>query len=141
MHCCTPHHQNNRTRHGQYLPTLIRMNPDGSLDTSFGEDGIASGELDPSFGEDGTAYIDADAYYLKNIKQQADGKVVVIGQMWNQETNQPDFSVSRLLYEDANAVNESETAQNVISLFPNPANEILNVKWRDNSISRFAISR
>jgi len=117
------------------------MNPDGSLDTSFGEDGIASGELDPSFGEDGTAYIDADAYYLKNIKQQADGKVVVIGQMWNQETNQPDFSVSRLLYEDANAVNESETAQNVISLFPNPANEILNVKWRDNSISRFAISR
>lgn len=52
---------------GGFYPTLIRMNPDGSIDNTFGEDGITSGDVPHST----TFYAEADALAI-----QPDGKLL-----------------------------------------------------------------
>jgi uncharacterized delta-60 repeat protein len=52
---------------GGFYPTLIRMNPDGTLDNSFDSDGIAIGDIQHST----TLYAEADALAI-----QPDGKLL-----------------------------------------------------------------
>ena len=52
--------------------TLVRYNPDGSLDTSFGGSGIAVPDINPNMADGASALL-----------QQADGKLVAGGQGWN----------------------------------------------------------
>jgi uncharacterized delta-60 repeat protein len=100
----------------------------------------ATGELDETFNEDGVAYIEGTVDFLENIKQQADGKLVVAGQYWDPDINQPDFGASRLLYEDANAVNEFSPEENAFSIYPNPSDGIVTLKWIDDMKERVTIS-
>ncbi|MDZ8023623.1 MAG: DUF4347 domain-containing protein [Nostoc sp. DedQUE11] len=63
---------------------LIRYNPDGSLDNSFGNGGIVTTHV-------GSA---SDAGY--SVTLQSDGKIVVAGYTWdNSQSNQPDFALAR----------------------------------------------
>lgn len=66
--------------------TLVRLNDDGSLDTSYNTDGIATGAIDAA------AYSDRP----RRILQQPDGKLVVVGSSFTSiSTNTTDFSVAR----------------------------------------------
>ncbi|BAY77072.1 hypothetical protein NIES25_35300 [Nostoc linckia NIES-25] len=63
---------------------LVRYNPDGSLDNSFGNGGIVTTHV-------GSA---SDSGY--SVTLQSDGKIVVAGYTWNNsQSNQPDFALAR----------------------------------------------
>lgn len=63
---------------------LVRYNPDGSLDNSFGNGGIVTTHV-------GSA---SDGGY--SVTLQSDGKIVVAGYTWdNSQSNQPDFALAR----------------------------------------------
>jgi len=62
---------------------VVRFNPDGSLDTSFGSKGLAV------IGFSGTSY-------AFNVAVQADGKIVVAGQTQPKNTGNWDITLARL---------------------------------------------
>ncbi len=94
---------------------VLRYNADGTLDSTFGDGGIS--------------LIGEYAYFLENIKLQDDGKIVVCGWTGYSDTNEHHFTASRLLYDDAIAVNDIPTDKEGISVFPNPANDRIIVQW------------
>lgn len=66
--------------------TLVRLNDDGSLDSSYNTDGVATGTVDAA------AYNDRP----RRVLQQPDGKLVVVGSSFTPlSANATDFSVAR----------------------------------------------
>jgi uncharacterized delta-60 repeat protein len=59
---------------------VVRYNSDGSLDTTFGTDGIATTDL-------------GNQEVGKSIAVQPDGRIVIAGQIWDGHTN--DFAIIR----------------------------------------------
>ena len=68
---------------GTFDFALARYNADGRLDTTFDSDGKLTTDF---FGSDNAATA---------VAVQSDGKIVVAGYAWNQDTGTPDFALAR----------------------------------------------
>lgn len=106
------HHVSGNSIYG----AVLRYQPDGATDTSFGENGVA--------------FIEADSYHLENVLIQADGKIVVCGWMGYSDTNEHHFSASRLYYENSVGIDEVSLDSNVLLVYPNPGKDKIYVKWK-----------
>jgi uncharacterized delta-60 repeat protein len=95
---------------------LLRYHADGTLDTSFGEDGLA--------------FIEADSYHLENVKLQSNGKIVVCGWMGYSDTNEHHFSASRLYYDDALRIDDFSSDFDALLIYPNPGKNKIYLKWK-----------
>ncbi len=95
------------------LGMVVRFNANGTLDTSFGEDGYA--------------LIDAYSYFTEGVAMQADGKIVTAGWQGYAGDNSHDFSVSRLLVDNSSNV-ESNTQDTGLNIYPNPADETFSIR-------------
>jgi uncharacterized delta-60 repeat protein len=89
----------------------------------------ADGTPDDSFGDGGVAFIEAYSYFIENVRLQSDGKIVVCGWMGFEGTNEHTFTASRLLSEGADAIDQPAISALQVSIFPNPADNVLHVKW------------
>ncbi|MES2788201.1 MAG: delta-60 repeat domain-containing protein [Planctomycetota bacterium] len=81
--------------HGNYDFAVTRLNADGSLDTTFGDNGrkIISFDLG---GTDADGYLSADLDVANCVAIQSDGKIVVGGYAQRDSTGNFDFAVVRL---------------------------------------------
>lgn len=100
---------------------------------------FSNGTLDSSFGVNGLSIVPA-AYsnsYGSSIAQQADGKIVVGGQNIPVTSYYPDFMIARFNNDVAEthliAGNTNNAIiKSTISIFPNPATDILHVRGLSN---------
>ncbi len=96
----------------------------------------ANGILDTSFSDDGQVYVSDYVYVGEGLALQADGKIVINGWVGYSGTNDHDYITSRLLYDDAVAVKDIESRPNTIAIFPNPANDKINLQWKNNTFNQ-----
>ncbi len=105
---------------------VLRYNADGTLDTTFGVNGVSL------LGEDG------GSYHVENVRQQNDGKIVVCGWTGYSDTNEHHFTASRLHYDDVNAVMETWSKEPVITLYPNPTSDKLFIRISEEASKNIA---
>lgn len=103
--------------HDYFEGLVLRFQPDGELDSSFGNEGIAS---------IGGSFIRAE-----NICLQADGNIVVGA--WDRipTSNSSYFQTARILAEGSVAVTENTMHQ--FALYPNPASDNLIIQTNNNA--------
>lgn len=124
-------------------PEAVMVAPDGKIlvvgthEDFYGYGAVlrynADGTLDNTFGENGIALIDAYNYKVQNIKLQADGKIVIAGFQYFEGVGDPDYSASRLLYDDADGVNDESIVEDMFSIYPNPTNDVLTLNWKNST--------
>lgn len=98
---------------------LLRLNPNGTFDNTFGTNGVVSGTL-------GLTNYDANGNL---VKIQADGKIIVAGTGVN-SSSAPYTSMSMARYLPGTSfseIDENHTQQFNFELFPNPTTDIIRV--------------
>jgi uncharacterized delta-60 repeat protein len=98
---------------------LLRLNPNGTFDNTFGTNGVVSGTL-------GRTNYDANGNL---VKIQADGKIIVAGTGVN-SSSAPYTSMSMARYLPGTSfseIDENHTQQSNFELFPNPTTDIIRV--------------
>lgn len=102
---------------GDYF-SIARLNTDGQLDTTFGNEGKISGNVD----------LTADT--ATSIAVQPDGKIVIAGNTAD-FTNPTKYFVARFLNE---TMAVSDTNLSEIKVYPNPVKGLLNLDLKGNAI-------
>lgn len=102
---------------GDYF-SIARLNTDGQLDTTFGNEGKISGNVD----------LTADT--ATSIAVQPDGKIVIAGNTAD-FTNPPRFFIARFLNE---TMAISDTNLSEIKVYPNPVKGLLNLDLKGNAV-------
>jgi uncharacterized delta-60 repeat protein len=98
---------------------LLRYMTDGSLDNTFGNNGLA-------YIANGANYLEANSVAIQN-----NSKIVIGGQFFWADQNNSDFFLARfngdnnLAIRSSNEKNNATTAGKKISIFPNPASNTL----------------
>ncbi len=111
---------------GQYKFSTMRLNTDGTVDTTFGNAGVAVNSISNDDGAYGMAL-------------QADGKIIVAGVSKNNTTYYYDVTLFRYFGDITTGLNElSETCE--FSIYPNPAKNNLNIEVPVNSLQNNIIS-
>ena len=100
---------------------LVQYLPDGSPDTSFGENGIVTTDINMLDG-------------ISDVETEAGGKIIVSGLTGNPDHH--DFIVLRYL---DNITGYQTNQQYSVDVFPNPVHDILSVKMVDYQNTRFGI--
>ena len=108
---------------GWYAPDfdygLCRINPDGSLDSAFGNNGVFIQAF--SVGND----------LPKGMALQADGKILVAGE--NSLSIYTQLSVARFGFNSATGLQEDLNAGTMV-VYPNPADNIVRIALKDNEV-------
>ncbi len=104
---------NNIIGHNSYV--IVRFNPDGSIDESFGKKGIASLDV-ISILPDNTPF----------FLMQPDGKLVMVHN-YKDGTN-INFLAMRFLNDVIIANDDLSTQNNLLEIYPNPVSDIFNIK-------------
>lgn len=102
---------------GDYF-SIARLNTDGQLDTTFGNEGKISGN------------VDLTAYTATSIAVQPDGKIVIAGNTAD-FTNPTKYFVARFLNETM-AISDVDSSE--IKIYPNPVNGLLNLDLKGNAV-------
>ena len=89
---------------------LLRYNSDGSLDNTFDNDGIVTTQIGPTWSDD----------VIFSMLLQADGNILVAGQTSDSDNNDYDFALARYLNSGNISVDEYESSNSKLSIFPNP---------------------
>ena len=101
---------------------IYRVNSNGILDTSFGNSGIIMTNVE-----------DEEEDRAETIALQEDGKILVGGssEFPNAPNRTPQFVIARYLAEMDTGVEQSPSKGSVFTLYPNPANDEINISWKD----------
>jgi uncharacterized delta-60 repeat protein len=182
MHYCSKsiEMENHQILLGGYMQNsfLLKLHPDGSLDDSFGSQGIVThsypfvdmavwengqifvagskemnpydwgysvcrfnvtGTIDETFNT--TGYFDynpsAGKDYLHCIIIQPDGKLLLSGS--SHTTGPADFTLVRLVTDDTPNQNEDIRIETDIKIYPNPFQEVINIKSSGETLSQLII--
>jgi uncharacterized delta-60 repeat protein len=106
--------------------TLVRLNSNGSLDNTFGSNGVV------------TTDIGTESNVTKSIALQADGKVLVGGHAFPDGTNSGDLVVCRYLSGLELGILDFSVEENSMLVYPNPINENVTLNYtltNDETIS------
>lgn len=86
---------------------LVRYNSDGTLDSTFGENGIVADQV----------YLAPQNVFARSIALQQDGKIVTAGSVWFSQNN---FIVIRYLAELNIGIVNFSASENSVLIYPNP---------------------
>jgi uncharacterized delta-60 repeat protein len=98
---------------------LLRLKPDGEVDSSFGEHGLQKYDI----GKQGDL---AEA-----VAVQHDGNYIVAGETYINDTLDYDFAVLRVLPENILSVKNDKKISNTLSIYPNPILEHATILFTD----------
>ena len=107
-------------------PALIRLTAAGQLDATFGTGGIAWGPTAP------------EEYHYNMVKQLAGGQFMVCGALVY-SSNNSDILLARHLSSGMAAIEEQNTSDGDLALWPVPAGDILHIAIGDGPASGFSI--
>ncbi len=107
---------------------IVRYNNDGSLDNTFGVEGIVNNSIGTSIWSD---------EYATDVALQTDGKIVLTGYM----RFVPDDQFLTVRYNDTGFIDLSfvDVEMNAPSISPNPSSSIVNVEWKGQKNFHLAI--
>jgi uncharacterized delta-60 repeat protein len=104
---------------------LVRYNQDGSLDNLFGINGIV------------TTAIDSGDFYLSAVAMQHNGKIIVGGGIYINETT---GSLTLARYISGLNIGDTENQNNSVLFYPNPSNNSLNIAFELKNTENVTIS-
>jgi uncharacterized delta-60 repeat protein len=93
---------------------LARLNIDGSLDNTFGENGVGYASVD----------LGSEKILINNIRIQPDGKILTMGVNVNITSNN---AILNRFLPDNNGVSIAEIDNKKMNIFPNPVIDILSI--------------